>query len=766
MSLFDDRSCGCGQAPHPETASIPAGLAALAQRQRAGFPEYREAMLRAIPAQPNLDGWRARGEADLGVMLIEGWSYVLDVTGFYDARIAERAYIGTTPDALGAQRLTGLLGYQPRGAIAATVELAVEIDGADPLLIPRGAGFRSEAFGKEPPQVFEVDADSWAWPQRNRWRLAPMRDPLFDGVLRFLPRGAPPAGSVILVTAGATKAAARIASVEPETGPDDARYQRLALSQGGDSVAALAGAAMADIGVSILRLPLALNGFAASSVVGELLLDSLYPQLLPGSVAAVEIGGVFTAVTITAAAPALVTIDSATLAKMTVTKVMLSPPVSRPAVQPFILHAGPVAVGAPAQFARTAIFLADIELSGALVAPVKPLGEAPAGGQVLLAGKRKQGVALDGALIELAVGAASRFQTGQGAAPFEPALEAPVDLFGNVVKAVRGETVIDEAIGSANAAEPFNRFTLAKKPLVWREDPAQPGGRRPDLTVRVDGLVWTRVDSFFGQPAGAEVYVVRSQPDGGAVIMFGDGKRCARPPSGVDNVRAGYRFGAGAATPPPGAINQIVRSIKTLASVRGPVAAVGGADPETADELRSAAPAAALTIGRAVSLADFEALARSFSGIVNASAAWAWDQRRQRAVAKLWVISRGGGPSASLANWLSAQSAPDLAILVEAAPPAPFGELTITLDVAPRHDPVVVVAAARDALFNPDSGLLAPAKQRIGAPLFRSAVTGRLHQVAGVAGVDAILLDGVAMPKAVAPGMGRWFDLEAGTIVR
>jgi len=142
MSLFDDLSCGCGPMPHPAPPDIPAGLSTLGVRQFAGFPEYREAMLDAIPGKPVLTDWRARGEADLGVMLLEAWAYVLDVTGFYDARTAERAFIGTAPDQAGAQRLAALLGHRARGAMAARAMLALEADGADPVALPRGTACR------------------------------------------------------------------------------------------------------------------------------------------------------------------------------------------------------------------------------------------------------------------------------------------------------------------------------------------------------------------------------------------------------------------------------------------------------------------------------------------------------------------------------------------------------------------------------------------------------------------------------------------------
>ncbi len=769
MSLFEDHGCGCGEPQHPEVAPLPAGLTTLPARQRAGFPDYREAMLHAIPAYPELDGWRARGAGDLGVMLLEGWAYVLDVTGFYDARNAERAYIQTAPNAISAQRIVGLIGYHPRGAVAASVRIAVDVDGADPLLVPKGTGFRSEAFGKEPPQVFEADNDSWTWPQRNRWQLAPIPGPTFDGVLRFMARTAPPKGAVILVTSGKKRAAARIARVEPETGQDGTRYQRLVLAEGAEAVAALAGRSMATMTVAILRLPLAGNGFTTAYVPRTrrlwLTLDSLYPQVLAGTYAAVEIGGIMTPVKILRVGSVAVTVNATTGAVMTATRVVLKTKPAWSAGQNIVLHAVGVPVGPPVAPALTRITLADIAANGGLVAPVKPLDAAPASGTVLARGAARQGVALDGTVIEFGNGGA-RFQPGQANTPFADALKTPVELLGNVIIAIRGETVVDEVLGSGDAGKPFNRFALARKPLAWREDASQAGGRKPDLAVRVNAVEWTRVDSFFGKAATAEIYVVRTLPDGNSEIRFGDGVRGARPATGVDNVRATYRYGAGAATPPPDSIHQSVRAPRTLAAVRGPVAAVGGADADSPDDLRTLAPASALTIGRAVSIGDFVALARSYPGIVNAAAGWAWDVRGQRAVVKIWVVASGSDPSSSLATWLAGQAATDQPVTVVLAGTAPFKALSIDLAIAARFDRDTVVTAAKAALFDPATGLFAPARQDIGAPLFRSAVTARLHAVPGLAGVTSILIDGVPMPVGVAPGEGCWFDLAAASVVK
>jgi predicted phage baseplate assembly protein len=648
--------------------------------------------------------------------------------------------------------------------------LALEADGADPLPLPRGTAFRSEAFDKEPPQVFELDAATVIWPERNRWQLAPVRDAAFDGTLRFLPRRAPSVGSVILVATTTVAVAARVASVEPETGQDGAHYLRAVLEGGSATLATLAGAPLGSITVSILRLSLGPTSFGtaftslSANNQAEIVLDALYPQVRRGARAALEIAKVLHSVTIDEAIPVPVEIDSETGAKMTVTQVTISPNLSYSTSQSLVFHADPFPLGSPTRPAKTAVSLADLQASGSLVPPVKPLGEAPAGGPVILIGARQQGALLSGAIVERGHGAA-RFEPDAVGVSFDVPLSTPVELYGNVVEAIRGETVIGEPLGSANAAEPFNSFILKKKPLVWREDSSQPQGRRPDLTVRVNGIEWTRVDTFFGQKADAQVYTVRQQPDGTSRITFGDGKRGARPASGVDNVEADYRHGAGAAKPPAGTINQIAVPVKGLATVRGALAATGGADAEGAEELRTSAPAGALTIGRAVSIADFEALARSYAGVVNASAGWIWDERRQRAAAKLWIIAEGGAPAEDLTAWLAGQATPDLVIVVAEAAPAQFTALSITLQIAPRHDPDVVREAARAALFARRSGLLDPARQSIGAPLFRSALTHQLHQVSGVASVVSILIDGLPMPAAISPGVGRYFDLAANSVV-
>jgi len=126
--------------------------------------------------------------------------------------------------------------------------------------------------------------------------------------------------------------------------------------------------------------------------------------------------------------------------------------------------------------------------------------------------------------------------------------------------------------------------------------------------------------TFFRCGQQDRVYIVRHDEAQNTIITFGDGVRGARIPAGVNNVVATYRFGSGAAVPPPGAIQQVVRPVIGLRSVRSPVRATPGKDPDPPETLRRDAPISARLMGRAVSPQDFQAIANLEAGVVRAEA--------------------------------------------------------------------------------------------------------------------------------------------------
>ena len=477
MSLTRDESCGCPPLAHPPSPDIPAGLPTLGERQLSSFPEYRAAMLSAIPNYLEFTDWRARSEADLGVMLLEAWSVVLDTTAFYDARIAERSYLQTAPDQAAARNLTALIGHRPRPAIAARVDLAVQADGADPVTLPKITAFRSGPFDGEAPQVFELVTSHQIWPQRNRWKLAPVRDAAFDGTLRFLPRRAPSAGAMLVIWSATQATAARVLSVDPDPAPDGVTYQKAILeTEINPGLSAMIGVPRTSLSIAILRqsMPeyeapydpttgvIVVRGIIETGIID---LDSVYPQLRPGHRAIAEIGDDLYPVEIVSVSRILKSIPDtgSPPAKQAVTRVCFTPQLTL-GVGTFTLHGNPFLLGEPGRIARTQIQLADLQNSGSLESPVE-LGNAPGGGSVIARGEGAEGARLGGTVIEDGDGQA-HFAPDAGSTDFG-ILTTPVKLFGNVVEAVRGETVTDEELGSGNAAEPHQSFTLKKKPLTW-----------------------------------------------------------------------------------------------------------------------------------------------------------------------------------------------------------------------------------------------------------------------------------------------------------
>jgi predicted phage baseplate assembly protein len=327
-------------------------------------------------------------------------------------------------------------------------------------------------------------------------------------------------------------------------------------------------------------------------------------------------------------------------------------------------------------------------------------------------------------------------------------MTAPLTIYGNLIEVTRGETVANEVLGSADATIAFQTFKLKQKPLTYVADPNDPDRVRPQLDVRVNGILWRRVRSFLEAKPDDQVYVVRQNEAGESLVIFGE---TVRPPSGVNNVTASYRHGAGAAKPPAGAIAQLARPVERLRSAFNPVGARGGSDAESPRDVRRNGPRAALTLGRAISLPDFEALARAYPGVVNATAAWAWDAGYQRAAVRVWVVSDGASIAGDVASSLRAQSDPNVPLSVAEAIRVPTA-LIIDLEIDPRATGDLVRAAVRDALIDPVTGALALPNVQVGRPMFRSFVLQKIMAVSGVLSVRSLVLDGAAAPAAF-PGV-------------
>jgi len=345
-------------------------------------------------------------------------------------------------------------------------------------------------------------------------------------------------------------------------------------------------------------------------------------------------------------------------------------------------------------------------------------------------------------------------------------LTIPVEMYGNVVTTSRGESVSREIVGSGDASLPNQSFKLKKMPLTYTSSPTSgnDSGVASTLNVYVSGVLWSEVPTVFGVLPDAQVYVIRQNDDGESTITFGDGVRGSRLLSGVNNVVASYRFGAGKASPPPGSIHQLGKPVKGIKSVRNPVAASGGDDAEPSSELRTYAPRSALLLGRAVSIPDMEAAAAGVAGVRAVRAEWRWNELRQRPLVQVWYIG-DSGVAITVSQRLHGLSDPTTPIQVDRAEPVPI-TLSIAIAIDPKRLEDDVLQEVRKALLNTETGLLAPERIGIGQALFRSRIFEEVLDVAGAVAVTGLLKDDLAFdPYGVSPGAGQYFDLENGILL-
>jgi hypothetical protein len=191
----------------------------------------------------------------------------------------------------------------------------------------------------------------------------------------------------------------------------------------------------------------------------------------------------------------------------------------------------------------------------------------------------------------------------------------------NMGLATQGQSVT-EIMGSGSASTPDQNFTLKQSPLTYIQAPT-PTGRQSTLQVQVNGVAWTEVPSLFDQAPSQQVFSTLNQSDGTTDVLFGDGIEGSVLPTGQNNIIANYRIGLGSAgNVGPSALTTLIDRPLGVSGVTNPGAATGGQDPESVDDIRSNAPLTVLTLGRAVSLEDYQNYAGTFAGIAKAYALW------------------------------------------------------------------------------------------------------------------------------------------------
>ncbi|MUL63113.1 hypothetical protein BOO86_01440 [Mycobacterium sp. CBMA 234] len=332
-------------------------------------------------------------------------------------------------------------------------------------------------------------------------------------------------------------------------------------------------------------------------------------------------------------------------------------------------------------------------------------------------------------------------------------VRSSVTINANVAPATHGVTTT-QILGSGDASQAFQSFALNQTPLTY-VSAATPSGTASTLTVTVDGVKWVEVQWLYNCQPTDRVYTVLSGVDGKTYIRFGDGVTGARPGSGTNNIVATYRYGIGSAgLARPGQISTLLSRSFGLNAVVNPGASTGAADPETAAQARTGAPASVMTLGRIVSLEDVADFAAASAGIAKAAVHWTWDGVRYSACAT--VAGIGGAPVVAGTD----QYRNLLAAMVDASdgtlPVAlcSYRSLTFSVGAAVTPDPSLdsslVLADVKSALaaaFGFDN-------RAFGQPVYASEVIEVIQDVSGVVATTLTALNYTgATPAAPAAGL-------------
>ena len=321
-----------------------------------------------------------------------------------------------------------------------------------------------------------------------------------------------------------------------------------------------------------------------------------------------------------------------------------------------------------------------------------------------------------------------------------------VVVHANVALASHGETVA-QVLGAGAASQAFQRFELKQTPLTYRAA-ANEFGAAAELTVRVADIAWHERATLCGAAPTARAYTLTTDEQGRAFVVFGDGARGARLPSGINNVRASYRKGLGmAGNVGADKLTQLMSRPLGLKSVSNPRAAEGGTDPESPAAARQSMPLATRTLGRAVSVLDYEDFARAFSGIAKARGGVL--QLPHGAVVAI-TIAGPGGAALTIASpvWghlhdaLRDSGDPHVSVQLLSAALVTF-KLGLKVKPDPDYEPTAVLAAVEAALraaFSFDARGLAAAVQQ-------SEVIAVAQGVPGVIAVDITRLYRGATPR-------------------
>lgn len=147
----------------------------------------------------------------------------------------------------------------------------------------------------------------------------------------------------------------------------------------------------------------------------------------------------------------------------------------------------------------------------------------------------------------------------------------------------------------------------------------------PEVSLKDgNGRSWEPKRDLLSSDAFKEQFVAEVDDDGRATLRFGDGQYGLSPMPEVE-ITATYRVGNGlSGNVGAEALVHVVAGDPGIVSVRNPMAARGGADPESIEHVRRVAPDAFRTQERAVTAEDYATVAMLHREVQDAAATVRW----------------------------------------------------------------------------------------------------------------------------------------------
>ena len=746
--------------------------------------------------------WREGSDGDYQTMFIELWAYLADILTFYQERIANEAFVPTATQRDSLLRLSELIDYRPGPGAGASALVAFSVQ-KDNVTIPASFRIGSKATPTQPAAVFETSAAintlvahnsipvATALPANQFVRLgtnSTSRNVVLQGTNNRLA-----AGDYVLAVANEnvpgmesarcfqltwvainkTSNTTTITWTEDSGTTYDESVKQVALYALRVNAAPFGNNAPAWNTLSPTLTSVTGSPPAPGPYYQEDWDDKTFSAYWLAAGTQVFLDGVYTAAKATPGWAVFLT-DGSEPAPFHVTDARavsivgytLSARVTRLTfvesipTQTFPLRNTVILAGADRLTVQSTLPATDL-VSGSSVQLNGLYPELQPGQSVVLQGnavdpntQQITGVAAEWRII---AGAPNQPATDQGSnttlVTFTEALtnqytRSGTALLANIVEATQGETVRDEVLGSGNGAA-FQSFPLSKKPLTYlpSTDPEGLAAVQSTLLVTVNGVQWTEQPTLLESAANAHDFTTSLDDTGQTTVIFGDGFNGAPPPTGVNNIHARYRKGLGTSgNVDTGGIKQLIDSVPGLQKVINPLAASGGADQESIDQIRVNAPASLSTFGRAVSAADYAALALRFPNIAKATATWVRLDSNFQAVpqpyVQLTIATSDGTPiensptGTKLRTFLDKHRDPNIPLQIADFVPVPLN-VALTIDIEdgyPRNATLAQVQAALNPNVNPDgsAGYFSLQNLQFGESIYVSAVYAVVQAITGV----------------------------------